>query len=684
MKRIIAGIMVVLIAFSPLLRGLFFAVEAYVFLSVIALLSVIYFISKISNKERIHINKWLSVFGLLLIAAYIISFVNSVNVRENITALLQFSEYFIVFIIVYDYYHDKKQKLGKLLMSSVLISGFINAFIGVQALSKAFPIFDMTLNDIRLGGTFQYANTAAAYYAICVIFALALISLSKSLLLRVFLCGIGNTILLAMLLTGSRGGYIVSFAAFLFYFIIQPFGQKLKTIGAFFCIFVPAVFVNSKISALTGSKDYMALTKWIAIAFGASIAFALLLELFLIITSKLKHKRAFGALILGLISVGGVLFVLNKGLSAIMPDYIIKRFANISLYDTNIHLRLEFDEWALRLISDNWLTGRGGGAWDSLYQIVQDEFYMARFTHNHYLQVFVESGILGFISFLGLIILSLLFMVKALLRTKETAEKLLISGILSGLLLLAAHSAIDFNLTFVSLSLLLWVLIAASAVFLPQKREEVFSEKNTTKQSGSNTFRNVLVVVSSILLSLTALYALSSYNAERGYYSMLDKKIPEARGYYEEASRLDPINPVYYYQLAKIYNYYADQSTKEENETIWRNEARVSAERSIALDACYPDYRALLVQVYLKSGMPVEAVKHIEAVIKYQPLNIINYEVLARVYYETGKYYLENNENAQGKEYLLKSTEVKKMHNIEETDLILSYRQKALSLLKNQ
>ena len=44
--------------------------EASAFLAVLALLSFIYFITKFTDKEDIFYNKWLLIFGALLILAY--------------------------------------------------------------------------------------------------------------------------------------------------------------------------------------------------------------------------------------------------------------------------------------------------------------------------------------------------------------------------------------------------------------------------------------------------------------------------------------------------------------------------------------------------------------------------------------------------------------------------------------
>ena len=76
MKKATVILMMLFTAISPLFRGLFFSLEASAFLAVLALLSFIYFMTKLTRKEDIFYNKWLLIFGGLLILAYGLAFIN--------------------------------------------------------------------------------------------------------------------------------------------------------------------------------------------------------------------------------------------------------------------------------------------------------------------------------------------------------------------------------------------------------------------------------------------------------------------------------------------------------------------------------------------------------------------------------------------------------------------------------
>lgn len=286
MKKTIVTLMMLITAISPLFRGLFFTLEASAFLAVLALLSFIYFITKFTNKEDIFYNKWLLIFGALLIFAYCLAFINSVNPRDNLEVLIHVTGYFVFAIVLYDYYQDKKKDFSIALMAPVVISAFINALIALEAITGAFRILNDTLNNRRIGGTFQYANTAAVYFIMAIIFSLTLMYLWDKPIYRILLSGANTILLLAMLLTRSRGGYIIGFPAVLLLFIIQEKGFRFKTCGSFFCSAVPAFLFMQKISDQTASQDAKTLTYLLIISFMAAVLLAGVLEGVILLFSK--------------------------------------------------------------------------------------------------------------------------------------------------------------------------------------------------------------------------------------------------------------------------------------------------------------------------------------------------------------------------------------------------------------
>ncbi len=677
MKKIIAFLMILLVSISPLFRGLFFYYETTAFLAIIALLSFVYFMIKVSRRETVHYNKWLLLLGSLLVAAYGLAFINAVNPRENLSALLLVMEYLVFSIVLYDFYYEKKEYFAPSLMIPVVISGFVNAVVGIEAITGAFKFLNDTLNNRRVGGTFQYANTAAIYFAIIIIFGLTLMYTLDKPILRILLSGANSIILIAMLLTKSRGGYIVGFAAIIFLMIIQAKGYRLKTTGSFICAAIPALLLIQSISNLTGSMDALILNRLLLISCMGAIILASVYEGILFLISKAKRKITLSkplskaiSYILVVILITSV-FLLRNQIISLIPDNIIERFARISLDEVNISIRLTFDKDALKLISKNWLFGTGGGSWKILYYNVQEYYYISRAVHNHFLEIFVESGILGFFAFTSTVILSIYYMISTLAKTKEPKPRIYLAGLFAGFMVLIVHSTFDFDLSYVSLGLLFWVIVIMSS---PSNKHII-----TFNKSCSNI---ILVIASSALLLMNGIYAIAAYSANIGLNLKLEGDYTPARTYYEEAIRLDPSNSTYTFELTKLYNSYADMSKTSEKKEAWRKAALLMAKRSILLNPYMPENNRILIRSYYDLGMPLEGIEYAQRLIRYQPYNNVNYELLAKGYLEAGKDYLENGNPQKAYELLENCIHIDPPEKAEGQTHLSLIKQEALSFLK--
>lgn len=683
MKKFIIWGLIITISASPLFRGLFFPLEASIFLSIIALLSVLYFLNKLSLKEPIHFNPWLSVLGSLLVAAYAISFISAVNPRENIETLIQYFEYFVVLIIFYDYFHDKKQLFGLYIMPPIIINGFIAAIIGLEALSKAFPLLNDTLHDDRVGSTFQYYNASVIYFIICLLFTLSLMGMANNKNIPVLLSGIGSIFLLAIFLTGSKGGYLVGAAALLLFIIIQPKGYKLKALIHVFSIGVPTLLFGSKIEALTGSKDYLSLTRWMIFAFALAVILTFILQLVrgFISTRRLKPLPLTIISCLLILSAGVGVFLFRDRLLSLIPQNILERWENFNLSNASFKFRLLFDQDALKLIKDHWLLGLGGGGWTSLYQSVQTQFYTAKAVHNQYFQVFVEAGILGFLTQIALILSAIAFFIKSRVQSTENRLSIIISGFLCAFFAITIHSAIDFELSYPSIALIFWSMMVGALIFDQNKGEQLHENpRKVSAKSIHSIIIILLIILGSSSLSINSLYAVASYNANKGEQAINNREYTAALNYYKEAYRQDPINSSYTFQLAKLYNLFADSSNDPDISEKWRKWAQISAERSVELNPYYPIYLELLSKTYINSNMPLKALESTEKLVKYQPCNSANYNLLARAYLEAGNYYIRENALEKGNEMLQKCVDIDQKPVVDKRT-VKAFKDQALQLL---
>ncbi len=677
MKKAIVFLMILTISISPLFRGLFFYYETSVFLTIIAFLSFVYFLTKIKNHEAVLYNKWLLLFGSLLVAAYGLAFISAVNPRDNISAFLLVLEYLLLSIVLYDYFHDKKESFAISFMTTVIISGFINSVIGVESITGAFKILNDTIALRRVGGTFQYANTASLYFAVIIIFSLTLMYTLNKPSIRILLSGVNNIILLAMLLTRSRGGYIVGFAAIIFLMIIQAKGYRLKTTFSFICAAVPALLLVQRISSLTASMDALTLNKLLFLSFIGAIILAAFYEGLHILLSKTKIKitpsklssRVIPYIAAAILIV--VVFLLRNQIINLVPESIIKRFTSLSITDQSVFLRLEYYKDAIKLILENWLLGIGGGGWKVIFYNVQDFFYISRAVHSHFLEIFVESGILGFISSTAVVIISVYYMISGLVKTKEAKPRIYLTGFFTGFVALIIHSTFDFDLSFVSLGLLFWVMVVMS---LPSNKHIVRFRESWPVI--------ILVITSSALLLMNGIYALAAYNANIGLSLKLKGDYTPARTYYDDAIRLDSSNSVYTFELAKLYISYAEMSQLNDKKEVWRKAALNMANRSIALNPYSPENNRLLIRAYYDLNIYLKGVEYAEKLIEYQPYNNANYELLAKGYLEIGKEYLANGNADMAANMLVKCLEINPPEKAEGKTELSALKQEALILLE--
>lgn len=696
MKRIIVAGIMVFIAASPLFRGLYFSYEAYGFLSVLALLSVLYFLCKIRNNEPIKVNKLFMPVGVIFLSAITVSFANALNPRENLGALLLNSELLIVFTVLYDFYCEKKQDFIRDIMLLMVAFGSVCAFAGLMSLTGRFNILG-ALTTTRIGATFQYSNTASIYFAICCIFAITLSMTLGSIVLRSVMTGLGGIFVLTFFLTGSRGGLIVGMFFILALLVIQPAGWKLRGTVAFAFMLAPMLITMKGFNARAAAHDNKGAIVWIALTFVIPFIINFIVSLAWKIVMKGKQVRLPRGSSLIFWVVAGAVAVLTvifrDRLLPLLPPIMSQRLARLSFTDINVLYRLHFDMDALKLIADHWLLGLGGGGWKALYQSVQDYFYTAVFVHNQYLQVFVEHGISGFISYMLLVVLAVLGAFSSFIKAKGNVLRSYTAGLLCGFVALAAHAAMDFDLSFVSLSLLFWAMFAASTVSLSAVSSEdssieikpVFLDKLKLSIK-SKTVGVILGLICAALFTVYTMYFAGAHNANkaREFAGRLDYM--SAMVYYEEAYRFDSLNSEITFELSKIYHYFAMRSKDDETSRVWFEKALAAARKSMDGNRYYPAYMNTMVRICLDSDRPVEALVFSRQLVIYQKYNKEVYELLARSYIAAARYYEKEGESDKARELLtecididknpyLPRTAIKWPNELDSADKIASYKQ---------
>lgn len=674
MKKILVYGIIVLVAISPLFRGLFFNYEIYGFLAALSLLAFLYYLIKIKNNEPVYTNKVYLIIGMMLVAANILGFINAVNPRENLGSVLFYTGLLIVFHVLFDYFHGEKQMFQKILMLAVVPVGFICGIIGLEALNGSFGFLDVTIFNHRLGSTFQYTNTASIYFTICILFSLTLAITLKSAIGAAIFAGAGNILIFALFMTVSRGGYLIAAAVTLLFMLFQPAGHRRKGILGLISMLLPLIFTVGRFNASSSAHDYVFSSVLLAVSFLSSFVLFLLFNLadkffnrVILKNRSLSLPGGSGVIFFTVFALAIILaFIFRDKLISLLPQLLVSRFSNLNLNDPNILFRLEFDKDALKLISDHWLFGLGGGGWQAMYQSVQDLFYTAASAHNSYLQIFVEAGILGFLSYLALVVFTLAYTVMAIIKTKDKPTKVYSVSILCGFLALAVHSSFDFDLSYLSLVLLFWVMSAAALAW-PEAgtymsevsvHKPAFIEK-CILNSNQILHKMLPVVVSAVLFSMYSLFFTGSYNEREGQKHMQAKDYSSSVVYYEEASRFDPENAAYLFELSKLYYHFAQINKNIHERNDWLQKAIEAGERSISLNRNYPPQLQVLVQAYSDQNMPLKSLECAQSLVSAQRYNSANYELLAKAYLEAALHYKEISDIPKEKEVLTQCIEIK-------------------------
>ena len=108
------------------------------------------------------------------------------------------------------------------------------------------------------------------------------------------------------------------------------------------------------------------------------------------------------------------------------------------------------------LFTQSPLVGHGLGSTEGLYTAVQPFFYESKFVHNHVLQFMSDTGLLGTVGFLTLI----LGVAWVLLKALQTEARPLASVLFACLVMMNAHSLMEINFSIRAFQCVAYVLLA--------------------------------------------------------------------------------------------------------------------------------------------------------------------------------------------------------------------------------
>jgi O-antigen ligase len=183
----------------------------------------------------------------------------------------------------------------------------------------------------------------------------------------------------------------------------------------------------------------------------------------LVMQSKIQQKK--------ILAIGLFFLALSSYLLYLGIDPIVDRF-----YQTDITKEERLIVWSASLtaIKDFWLTGSGLGTFLDLFPLYQPADIKSIYDHAHndYLEVILETGVIGFI----IMIIFIAILIRTIIKSNlQGRTGILLIAAVSSAFTMCMHSITDFNLHILSnalcFSMVLGMVIALADVNTERRRQ---------------------------------------------------------------------------------------------------------------------------------------------------------------------------------------------------------------------
>lgn len=240
---------------------------------------------------------------------------------------------------------------------------------------------------------------------------------------------------------------------------------------------------------------------------------------------------------------------LRFALNRILPSRFYDRMHSFSR-DRNVNRRFELFRDAIKVIKDYPILGAGGGGWAALYQGYQEQPYVSKEVHNHYLQVWIEAGIFGFLSFIGIWISFAAAFIRNCIKGKSSSKQWQFwTATMLPVIALGAHSAIDWNFSMAAVGIFLFVLLGAGRSLDSSGWFEKLRIKE--KRTGSiNTFKGLVGILLGTFLVIYSVTLLNGLDSTWRSQELLERSnLKQSTIEMEKAIKLDPLRAENYHNL---------------------------------------------------------------------------------------------------------------------------------------
>jgi tetratricopeptide (TPR) repeat protein len=301
-----------------------------------------------------------------------------------------------------------------------------------------------------------------------------------------------------------------------------------------------------------------------------------------------------------------------------------------------------------KIIRDYPVFGTGGGGWAALYQGYQARPYFSSEVHNHFLQVWIEAGILGFLAFVGIwLSMAAAFVRNCMISRADSRRWQSWTAVFLPVAALGAHSFIDWNFSMAAVGIYLFTLLgAARSLDNASWFKNMFQSKAEPNKTGLS---NIILLIIGIILFTGNLVLIAGFNSTARSQEYIEQRnikmaVPEL----EKAIRLDPLRAENYHNLGVIL---------EEQSRAAQSKADLEAiiflaGRAYELEPYNPLYlfrhsEFLLNYIDVRSGLDT-----IDRLVIIRPLSESSYIQASLARLRLAEYYYEAGSFSEGIKYL--------------------------------
>lgn len=352
-----------------------------------------------------------------------------------------------------------------------------------------------------------------------------------------------------------------------------------------------------------------------------------------------------------------------------IPESLASRLDDIWASKSGVQ-RLVYYKEGLELIKDRPILGAGGGAWSLLYFMYQSYLYFSTQAHNYFIQLGVETGIVGF---LALIFLLVSFVIMFLIKFnhtegENTAERVLQSSVFAAICALFMHSFIDFDFSLTSIFMLVWVLLGLNNSFYKNKEassqemvelNNKFTQKVYTHMKKISYVKKTMlaptvgIIISILIMVLPALLLAANNYASKTNTAIVSKNYELALANMRKASNFNPLKTSYKIDYASLLVKTKSSLSNKEKSVL--KEYVSDSEKAAKYDA---SISRKVGAYHLATGNIDKGLEFFNNITHLIPLDPNIWQERINAYTDVVMYYLQNNDMSTALNYANKTLSI--------------------------